>query len=84
MVIKIMNQELLRAFNAAFSRAKKSNIDHIVVPYKDNIFISSYHFSIKNDKTYYVVYNTGLIIKYVDGLVFNLGLLDNLQVENSI
>lgn len=77
-----MNQELFHAFNTAFSRAKKSGADCFVVPHRDKVFLSKYSFSVKDNKIFYIVKNTGTIIKYDGPMIFNMGKLDNLREDD--
>lgn len=74
-----MNQELFKAFNTAFSRAKKSGKTQFVVPDYHGIFISQFHFSIKNNQLYYIIKSNGVLVKFNHGMVFNMGEVDNLQ-----
>jgi hypothetical protein len=77
-----MNQELFKAFNTAFSRAKKSKTEYLVVPDSRGPYITNSDYSIKYKQLFYMVKESGLIIKHNDGLVFNLGKLDNLLIDD--
>lgn len=77
-----MNQELFRAFNTAFSRAKKSGTEFLVVPDSSGAYITNSDYSIKYKQLFYIVKESGLIIKHIDGLVFNMGKLDNMRKDD--
>jgi hypothetical protein len=77
-----MKQELFKAFHTAFSRAKKSGTDYFVVPDKYNVFIFQHPYSLKGDELFYIVKNTGVIIKYDSDMIFNLGTIDNMLASD--
>lgn len=74
-----MNSDLIRAFHTAFQRINKTDGSYYVVPYKNNVFLSK---TSVPDNIFYVVKGSGLLLKYRGKMIFNLGMLDKLKIND--
>ena len=79
-----MNFELFKAFHASYSRAQRSNQHYYVIPHRDKVFISTSAYSINDNTLFYIVKSSGSITKYNNGLIFNVGPLDNLKAGDYV
>ena len=76
-----MTNELIKSLHTGYSRAKKSNSTHYIIPASNGYSISKHLFSILNIRIYYYIDPNGNIIKYDDGENFNIGSIDFLNVS---
>lgn len=76
-----MSNQLIHSLHTAFSRTKKNDILYIV-PAINGYSISTSSFSTNGIRLYYSINKQGVISKFDDGMIFNIGNIDNLDSSN--
>jgi len=76
-----MSNELIYSLHTAFSRTKKNNILYII-PAINGYSISITDYSTIGIRLYYSINKDGIISKFDDGMIFNIGNIDNLDSNN--